>query len=53
VDFNSTWYTIRENIKVSVKECVGCYELKKHKQFFDEECSELLDQKKQAKLQWL
>jgi hypothetical protein len=27
--------------------------LKKHKPWFDEECSELLDQRKQAKLQWL
>jgi hypothetical protein len=27
--------------------------LKKHKPWFDEECSKLLDQRKQAKLQWL
>jgi hypothetical protein len=27
--------------------------LKKHKPWFDEGCSELLDQRKQAKLQWL
>jgi hypothetical protein len=31
-----------------------CYcELKHHKPWFDEECSELVDQRKQAKLQWL
>jgi hypothetical protein len=29
------------------------YELKKHKPWYDEGCSELLDQRKQAKLQWL
>jgi hypothetical protein len=28
-------------------------ELKKHKPWFDEACSKLLDQRKQAKLQWL
>jgi hypothetical protein len=27
--------------------------LKKHKRWFDEGCSKLLDQRKQAKLQWL
>jgi hypothetical protein len=27
--------------------------LKKHKLWFDEGCTELLDQRKQAKLQWL
>jgi hypothetical protein len=32
---------------------LGYYELKKHKPWFDKMCSELLDQRKQAKLQWL
>jgi len=27
--------------------------LKEHKQWFDDKCSELLDHRKQAKLQWL
>jgi hypothetical protein len=27
--------------------------LKKHRPWFNEECSKLLDQRKQAKLQWL
>jgi hypothetical protein len=44
---------IRENIKISVKESLGYCELKKHKPWFDEECSLLVDQRKQAKLQWL
>jgi hypothetical protein len=29
------------------------YELKKHKPRFNKECSKLVDQRKQAKLQWL
>jgi hypothetical protein len=43
---------IRENIKISAKESLGC-EFKKHKPCFDQECSKLVDQRKQAKLQWL
>jgi hypothetical protein len=45
--------TIRENIKISAKATPGYYELKKHKPWFDKGCSELLDQRKQAKFQWL
>jgi hypothetical protein len=44
---------IRKNIKISAKESLGYSELKKHKPWFDEGCSKLLDQRKQAKLQWL
>jgi hypothetical protein len=36
-----------------VKESLGHYELKKHKPWSDEGCSKLLNQRKQAKLQWL
>jgi hypothetical protein len=53
VEINSAWETIRENIKISAKECLGYYELRKHKPWFDERCSKLLDQRKQATLQWL
>jgi hypothetical protein len=35
--------TIRDNIKISAKEKLGYYELKKHKPWLDEGCSELLD----------
>jgi hypothetical protein len=31
VEFNIVWETIRENIKISAKESLGYYELKKHK----------------------
>jgi hypothetical protein len=54
VEISGTWETIRENIKISVKESLGYFELKKHKPWwFDEGCSKLLDQRKEAKLQWL
>jgi hypothetical protein len=49
----SAWEVIRENIKISAKEGLGYFELKKHKPWFDEVCSELVYQRKQAKLQWL
>jgi hypothetical protein len=42
VDISSAWETIRKNIKISTKESQGYYELKKHKLWFDEGCSELL-----------
>jgi hypothetical protein len=49
LEINSAWETIRENIKISCKESLGYYELKKHKLGIDEECSKLLGQRKQAK----
>jgi hypothetical protein len=45
VEINSAWKTIRENIKISAKESLGYFELKKHKPWFDEGCSKLLDQR--------
>jgi hypothetical protein len=53
VDINRAWETIRENIKISAKESLGYSELKKHKPLFDEGCSKLSDQTKQAGLQCL
>jgi hypothetical protein len=53
VEINTVWEMIRENIKLLAKESLGYYELKQHKPWFGEGCSELLDQRKQAKLQWL
>jgi hypothetical protein len=51
VEIIIAWKTIRNNIKISAKESLGYFELKKHKPRFDEGCTELLDQRKQAKLQ--
>jgi hypothetical protein len=41
VKINTILETIRENIKISAKEGLGYYELKKHKPWFDEGCSKL------------
>jgi hypothetical protein len=46
VDISSAWETIRKSIQTSAKENLDYFELKKHKPWFDEECSELLDQRK-------
>jgi hypothetical protein len=50
-EINSAWESIRENIQISAKESLGCFELKKHKPWYDEGCSKLLGQRKQANLQ--
>jgi hypothetical protein len=50
VEINSASETIGESIQSSAKESLGYFELKKHKPQFDEGCSKLLDQRKQAKL---
>ena len=52
-DMNRAWENINENIKTSAKGRLGRYELKQHKQWFDEECSWFLDQRMQTKMQWL
>jgi hypothetical protein len=53
VQINSAWEMIRENITISAKESLGYCEVKKHKPWFDQECSKLVDQRKQTKLKWL
>jgi hypothetical protein len=52
-DVNRAWENIRENIKISAKEMLGLYRQKQHKPWFDEDCSQVLGQRKQAKMQWL
>ena len=52
-DINRAWENSKESIKTSAKHSLGLYELKQHKPWFDEECSQFLDQRKQAKVQWL
>jgi hypothetical protein len=51
VDINRVLETVKENIKILAEVSLGYYELRKHKPWFDKGCSELLDQRKQAKLQ--
>jgi hypothetical protein len=41
------------NIRSSAKESLGYYELRKDKPWFDEGCSKLSDQRREAKLQCL
>jgi hypothetical protein len=42
VEIINAWETIRENIKISDKESLGYYELRKHKPWFNEGCSKSL-----------
>ena len=44
---------MKENVKISAKESIGLYKVKQHNPWFDEECLGFLDQRKQAKMQWL
>jgi hypothetical protein len=43
VEINSVRETIGENIKISDKESLGCFEFKKHKPWFDKGCSKLFN----------
>ena len=52
-DVNRTWEKIKENIQTSAKDSLSLHELKQHKPWFDEECLHFLDQRKQAKVQWI
>jgi hypothetical protein len=53
VEINSAWEMIRENINISAKETLSYFEMKKHKPWFGKGCLKSVDQRKQAKLQWL
>ena len=52
-EINRAWENIKENTIISAKESLGLCELKQHKLWFDEECLGFLDQRKQAKMQWV
>jgi hypothetical protein len=52
-DVNRLWENIKENIITSAKSSLGLYELKQNKPRFDKECLGFLDQRKQAKMQWI
>jgi len=53
VYINKGWESFRDNTKASATDGLGYYELKQQKPWFDTVWAELLDQRKQAKLQWL
>jgi hypothetical protein len=52
-DINRAWESIKVNIKTSAKESLGLHEMKQHKPWFYEEFLGMLDQRKQAKMQWI
>ena len=52
-DINRAWENIKEDIKFSAKESLGLCELKQHKPWIDEECLHFLDERKEAKMQWV
>ena len=52
-DINRGWENIKENIKTSATEILGMHEMKQHKPWFDEECLGILEQRQQAKMQWI
>jgi hypothetical protein len=52
-DINKAWENIKENIETPAKESLGLHEVKPPKTWFDEECSGFLDQRNQAKMQWV
>jgi hypothetical protein len=37
VEINSAWKRVRKNIKMSAKDILGFYELKKHKPWFEKD----------------
>ena len=53
MDINIAWENIKENMKTSAEDSLGPHELKHHKTLFDEDCLYILDQRKQAKMQWV
>jgi len=50
---NSSCENIKQNIKTSAKGSLGLHEWKKHNTWFDKECVDFLDQRKQTKMQWI
>jgi hypothetical protein len=52
-DINRAWENIKENIKTSAKGSLGLHELKQQIPLINDECLGFLDQRKQAKMQWV
>jgi len=50
---NRAWENFKENIKTSAKGSLALHEWKQHKPWFDKECVDFLDQRKQTKIQWI
>jgi hypothetical protein len=52
-DTNRAWKNIKEDKKFSAKVTLRLNGWKQHKPWFDEECSQVLGERKQANMQWL
>jgi hypothetical protein len=52
-DIYTAWENIKENIKISAQESLGLHQQNQHKPWFDAECAQFLDKRKQAKIRWL
>jgi hypothetical protein len=52
-DINRASENIKENIETSATESLVMHGMKQHKPWLDEECLGTLDQRKQAKIQWI
>jgi hypothetical protein len=52
-DINRAWENVKGNIKFSTKATLGPYGRKQHKPWFDGECSQVLGERKQAKMHLL
>jgi len=50
---NRAWDSIKDDIKTWTEESLSLHELKRHTAWFEEECLGFLDQRKQAKMQWV
>jgi hypothetical protein len=53
LDIKSVWESIKDIIKTSAKDNQDYDNVKCNKPQYDDECSKVIDQRKQAKLQWL
>jgi len=51
--YNRAWENFKEELKTSAKERVSLYKYKQHQLWFGVECVRSLDQRQQAKMQWL
>ena len=52
-DVNTVRENINENLKTAAKESLCLHEWKQHKPWYDKERVDFLDQRKQAKMQWI
>jgi hypothetical protein len=53
VDINRAWGSIRQKAVTSSTYSLRYYKSKQHKAWFHEECSKLIDQREQARFQFL